>query len=377
MSRAHVICWKLLRGPVALYLRLRFGYTFEKAKDLPDHYLVIANHTTNYDPLLVGASFKKNMYFVASEHIARWKLAYKFIKFGFAPIIRRKGTVASSTTLELMRHVKKGERVSLFAEGVRTWDGVTAPLHPSTAKLIKHMGCALVTYRVSGGYFVSPMWSTGKPRRGPLHGEIVNVYTKEQLDWMSVDAIQEAIDRDLYEDAYARQESAQAVYKGKKLAEGFENLLFICPSCGKYDTFSSKDDTARCSVCGQSIRYDEKGYLHGIRFKTVKELSDHQKTLVAEDVKNRVSYTATAATLTKIVKHKEELLENGEVSMTPDSLTIGNTVFPMVDISDMAIHGSHALVFSVNKVYYEMIPAQGNNAWKFLLYYDACHNRLV
>ncbi len=376
MNRRHRFFWSLLRGPVAVFLRLRLGYTYKKAENLPAQYMVIANHATNYDPLLVGVSFKQ-MYFVASEHIARWKVAFKFLKFAFDPIIRRKGTVAASTTLELMRHIKKGHNVSLFAEGVRTWDGVTAPLHPSTAKFIKHAGCGLVTYRISGGYFVSPMWSTGKPRRGPLHGEPVNVYTAEQLGWMSVEDIQEAIDRDLYEDAYARQAVADAAYKGKHLAEGFENLLFICPSCGKYDTFISKDDTARCTACDQPIRYDEKGYLHGIRFKTVKELSDYQKTLVAEDFAENRPYTATSATLTRIVKHQEEAVDEGELTMTADSLTVGNTVFAMADITDMAIHGSRSLVFSVNKAYYELKPSIGNNAWKFLLYYDASHHRVL
>jgi hypothetical protein len=72
--------------------------------------------------------------------------------------------------MEIMRATKKGKSVCIFAEGVRTWDGVTNPILPSTASLIKAAKCGLVTYRVTGGYFVSPNWSEGGTRRGPISG---------------------------------------------------------------------------------------------------------------------------------------------------------------------------------------------------------------
>ena len=59
------IIWRLLRGPVALFCKLKFGYTYKPAKDLPDHYIVLSNHTTDYDCVLVACSFKKQMYYVA------------------------------------------------------------------------------------------------------------------------------------------------------------------------------------------------------------------------------------------------------------------------------------------------------------------------
>ena len=104
-------CYTLLRPPLVLLLKCVFGYTYEKANNLPDNYIVLSNHTTDFDPLLVGASFRKPMYFVASEHIARWPLAYKFLKHCFAPIIRYKGTTATATVMEMLRAVKAGRNV--------------------------------------------------------------------------------------------------------------------------------------------------------------------------------------------------------------------------------------------------------------------------
>lgn len=47
----------------------------ENAEGLPENYIVLSNHVTDYDPLLVGVSFPGQMYFVASEHITRWDIA--------------------------------------------------------------------------------------------------------------------------------------------------------------------------------------------------------------------------------------------------------------------------------------------------------------
>ena len=143
MNKRHVRFWNFARPLVMLYTKLKFGYTYEIAKDLPDNYIVLANHVTDFDPGFVACSFPKQMYFVASEHVARWKTLYRFLKYAVEPIMRLKGTVAASTVMEVLKKVKAGNSVCIFAEGVRTWDGVTCPILPSTGKLVKSARCGL------------------------------------------------------------------------------------------------------------------------------------------------------------------------------------------------------------------------------------------
>ena len=79
MKKRHVFYYNLFLPPVKLFIKLRFGYKYKVAKNLPENYIVISNHTTDYDMLFVGASFKRQMYFVGSEHIARWGFFSKFL----------------------------------------------------------------------------------------------------------------------------------------------------------------------------------------------------------------------------------------------------------------------------------------------------------
>lgn len=373
MSKWHKGVWTVIRPLAGLFLKLRFGYKYEIAKDLPENYIVLSNHVTDYDPVFVGVSFKRQMYLVGSEHIARWGFLYKLLKLFFAPIMRPKGTVASATVLDIIRHVRKGANVCMFAEGARCWDGVTCPILPSTAKLLQSARCGLVTYKLTGGYFVSPMWSTNL-RRGKISGSVVNVYTQEQLSRMSADEIYKIITTDLYEDAYARQLENPESYKGKNLAEGLENLMFICPKCKEHNTLSSKGDTVICRHCGVSFKYTDYGFIEGINHKTVKELSDFQKGIVLKDVQNGTVYKAENTELSTVKKHVETKVSSGTFIITPCYLSCGGYEIPLEDISDLAMHGKHALVFSVGKDYYELLTDKNTNALKFMLYFNSAKN---
>lgn len=368
-NRWHVFFYETFRPLAVLYLKFLFDYKYEKVPKKDENYIVLSNHVSDYDPIFVAASFRKQMYFVASEHIARWGWLFKLIDFLVSPIIRYKGTVAASTAIDILKRVKSGSNVCVFAEGVRTWDGVSSPILPSTAKLIKKAGCGLYTYKIIGGYFASPMWCGANIRRGPVYGAPVNYYSKEQLQSMSADEIYEVIIADLHEDAYERQLIEPKKYSGKNLAEGLENLMFICPSCGQKDAFTSKGNMVQCKHCDLSYTYDEYGMLHGGDFKTVKEFADWQKKQIVKDVQENVIYSAKEATLSTVKDHKEEFVAKGELILSQDGLTCGDFTTTLSDISEMATHGQRAIVFTAGRQYYELIPSEEANALKFFLYF--------
>ncbi len=371
MNKKHKFVIAVIRPIGFLFAKLKFGFKFKKAKkeELPENYIVLSNHVTDYDPILVGLSFPNQMYFVASEHITRWGWIYKVIRFLVEPIIRYKATVAASTVMDILRKVRKGNNVCIFAEGVRPWDGVTAPVVPATAQLVKSARCGLVTYRIEGGYFVSPNWaSSGNTRRGRLYGAPVGIYTKEDLAKMSVEEIDEIIKRDLHEDAYARQKVEMRRYRSKKRAEGMESLIFLCPKCRAHGTLTSAKDKVTCSACGSSFTYDEYGMLDGIDFKTVYELNQWQRAELAKDVENNVCYTAPEASLFTIEGHELKTVCEGDAHITNEAITIGDVTIPLSTISDMGIHGRRTLIFSTTDNYYELKVPKGKNIIKFMYY---------
>ena len=273
------------------------------------------------------------------------------------------------TVMEMLRKIREGANVAMFAEGARSWDGMTDQFLPSTGKVVKTARCALVTYRIEGGYFVSPRWSSNL-RRGRVYGTPVNIYTKEQIAKMSPAEINEAIARDLHEDAYARQLANPTPYKGKNLAENMENLLFICPKCGAIDCFHSEGDKVSCTACGLQFRYTKYGMLEGAPFETVYDFANWQKEEARKMVAEQKEFKAPKGTLKTVVNHVEELVDEGMVTMDANGITVGSTTIPMGEIQDLSMHGKRGIVFSTKETYYEMKPEAGVCAYKFHLYYD-------
>ncbi|MDR0929249.1 MAG: 1-acyl-sn-glycerol-3-phosphate acyltransferase, partial [Oscillospiraceae bacterium] len=190
--------------PVVRGIAAYFGYAHDKPLRLNRPTLILSNHNTDLDPAFLMLAFKNPLHFVASEHVFRWGLVSRLIRFFFQPIARQKGGSDAHAAMEIARTLRRGAHVCLFAEGNRSVDGITAPISPATGMLAKASGADLITFRLTGGYFTQPRWAAGF-RRGRMRGEVVGHYPAETLREMTKEAINDIIRRDLREDAYARQ----------------------------------------------------------------------------------------------------------------------------------------------------------------------------
>ena len=369
----HLIVWKLFRYPVYLFLKLRFNYTFEWAPKIPGPFLLIANHVTNLDPLMVGCSFKQQMYFVASEHLFRKGFISKLLHWLVAPIARIKGSTDTVSAMNIIRTLRRAN-VGLFAEGDRSWNGLTSQLHPTTARLIKASKATLVTYRLSGGYLTSPRWSS-IIRRGRTHGRFVNMYTPEELSKMSVTEITEAVMNDISEDAYEIQREENIEYKGQKLAEGLERAIYTCPVCKCVCTTHSKGDLFYCE-CGMQAKYNKYGFFEGeLRpFDTVRDWDAWQEDFIRnlpQKAGDEPIFQDDGQTLFLIGNdHSEECVAQGVLKLYKDRLSIGDFTVPLGKLYQMGVHGSGIIVFSAEGKNYEIKTSIVRSGRKYLTMYN-------
>jgi len=372
--RRHAAFYAFFRPLVRLFLKWKLNFSSRREKALPTPSIVLANHTTNYDPLMVALGYKEYLYFVASEHIYRWGLASKLLSAAFAPIPRIKGTTDAHTVLEVLRHIHAGHNVCIFAEGNRTFNGITGDILSSTGKLVRSSGATLVTYRIEGGYLTQPRWARTM-RRGRARGYEIGRYSPEQLKAMSAQEISSIIDRDLYEDAFTRQREDPVRYAGKELAKGLETALYLCPSCGRIGTLHGDGDRFSCD-CGFYARYTEFGLLEGGPFPTVWEWDVWQ---VAELQKRALAagedplFEDAAQKLYRVQASRDsELVTQGTLRLFRDRLCCGKYCFPLSQISDMAIYGRMNLVFAADDgAYYELKSDFDRSARKYLAAYKA------
>lgn len=333
--------WHFFYPLVTAWIKRKFNYDPEVCA-VKGPFLVLCNHNTDWDPFLLACAFPDYMSFVASEHIFRWKLAGKLIVWLLDPIARLKGTTAGDTAMTMLRRMRKGVSVAMFAEGNRSFNGLTNPILPATGKLARSAGVTLITYRLDGGYFTSPRWSAAL-RKGKMTGRVVNIYAPEQLKAMSADAVNAAIRTDLFVDAYAVQRQEMVAYRGKGLAEHLETVLCRCPRCGKIGTLRSAGDTLACG-CGFSVRYNEYGFFEGddAPFDNVTEWDAEQTEALialADAAGDGPIFSDDGMVLKEVLldTHSETALGSGSMALYADRLECCGRVFPLDELTGFSL----------------------------------------
>lgn len=352
----HRFTWKLISLVMRPYITHRFNYEYDIVRETGPM-LIVSNHTTNWDPFLVGLCFPQHTYFIASEHIFRWGIASKLITWLVDPIARPKSVSGSTSVREILRRTKSGASVCLFAEGNRTWDGNTAAFLSSTGKLARISGAKLVTFRITGGYFTQPRWSKYS-RRGRLKGEVVGIYPPEQLKSMSPDDINEIIARDIAENAYARQRENPAAYKGKALAEELETFLCVCPVCEAVGTLHSRGNSFFCD-CGFSVEYGEDGFFHGenVLFDSVEAWSAWQEgrlNLMVSQETDRLAADDGVVLYELISRRQSKKIASGSMSIDRNAMHVCGRDFPLRELSGVSLIGRVRMSFTCGSISFEL-----------------------
>ena len=382
--KRHQRVWNFFWYFTVPFFKLAYSYNCKKAPQINGPYLVISNHTTVLDCVLVGMSFRKQMYFVASEHVYRKGWISRLLLWAFEPIAKMKGSSDTLTVMKIIRKLRNGYNVCLFAEGNRSFDGRNFPVPEATGKLAKICGASLVTYRIEGGYLTNPRWGFGI-RHGKAFGQVVNVYTPEQLAQITPEQINEIIKNDIHEDAYDRQAVKQIAYKGKNRALGIECAFCVCPRCRTLGKITSSGNRVICTSCGNQTEFDVYGNFDpAFGVANTKEWEDLQeeyfKTIAAsaQSQSNTVPFFSDSDVCLKILDsdHNEKNLGSGKMSLYTDRFEfVPNDTdvisLPLSSIPDMSVYSRNGFVFSdTSGTHYEIKPVQKKsplNVRKYIL----------
>jgi len=360
-KKRHQLIWRILHPLVRLWFGPRFHFQHEQY-DVQGPALILSNHVTNYDPLLLALSFpNKPVYFVASEHLFRMGWVSRLINYLVAPIARRKGSNGMDTAMACMRRLRAGDRVCIFGEGETTWNGESQPIVSSTGSLVRACGAELITYRIEGGYLTAPRWGKGI-RRGRMKGRIVGRYSPDELRGMNPAQITELINRDLYEDAWARQEKEKVRFRGGSRAKFIETALFLCPACKGLGTLRGEGNRVTCS-CGLDLQFTEYGLFDPPQpFENMAQWDrwQHDCLLKGEYDRNNARLFEEDVALVKVQEdsHQVKPLCSGRMRLEEDCLCCGEYRFALKEISNLAIVQRRMIVFTYEGEYYELRAPQ-------------------
>lgn len=367
----HQKAWRVIYATMYPYVKQRFNMTYETL-NIEGPILLVPNHACAWDPLFVAMSLpNKQVYYVASEHLFRIGPVSRLIDYLVAPIPRRKASSGTDTVKACLRHLRAGHSICLFAEGEQSWNGRNIPIFPATGKLAKSSGATLVTYRLEGAYLSLPRWGHGI-RRGRVHGHPVGIYPPEHLKSLTPKEINALIQRDITEDAWERQRQSPLPYRGKRLAEGLERALYLCPRCSRIGTLHTKQNHISCS-CGLDLEYTETGFFRPEElFSSIAEWDDwqcerlHRREFEMPQDGGPI-FSDGGVSLYRVESgHREAPLGNGLLAMYEDRILCADHCFPISHITNMADVLANRLLLTVDGEYYEIRSRNGVSFRKYL-----------
>jgi 1-acyl-sn-glycerol-3-phosphate acyltransferase len=161
--------------------------------------LVLANHQSFLDPLLVGAAFDRQISYIARDSlfsvpVIGWILRHTYV----IPINRE--SAGTESLRESVRRMKHGFLIGVFPEGTRSHDGSIGEMKPGFVALIRRSKLPVIPVGVAGAHAAMPRhaWFP-RPRRvcvvygEPLTYGDLEQYTKRGREQELVALIRERI----------------------------------------------------------------------------------------------------------------------------------------------------------------------------------------
>lgn len=224
--------------------------------------VMIANHASRVDYQFTAPPCypKKLNYVVGYNEFFRFPTNLLLPTMQVIP--KKNFTPDAHALRQILRVIADGGNICLMPEGMSSITGMSQPVIPGGAKLLKKLGVPVYYSKISGGYLTYTKHCLDE-RRGRIDVVVDQMFTPEQLRELSVEEIEDTMNRLLAHDDYIWNRRAQVRFDGKgQMAKKLDTLLYLCPKCGATYEMDCDGNTMTCRICGNRVELDETYQLH-------------------------------------------------------------------------------------------------------------------
>jgi len=147
------------------------GWNGYKARGMeklaPGGGLLLVNHQSYIDPLLVGLPLRRPVSYLARDSLFRVPVLGTFLRIVYVMPINREAAGTESIR-EGIRRMRHGFLVGIFPEGTRSADGRLGEMKPGFVALVRRAGVPVYPVGIAGAYDALPRkakWLRPKPLR--------------------------------------------------------------------------------------------------------------------------------------------------------------------------------------------------------------------
>lgn len=342
------------------------------------NWLILFNHQTPYDQFFVSRSFRKPVYYLASEDLFSKGWFSSLLRWCAAPIPIVKNTPDLRALRSCVQVAREGGNVGVAPEGNRTYSGKTEYMSPSIVQLVRFLKLPVALYRIEGGFGVQPRWSD-RIRRGKIRAYVSRVLEPREYAEYS----DERLFREIREGLAVNDcRGDGTLYRSARRAEYLERAAYVCPWCG-LTPFRSSGSRIRCETCGREVEYGEDLRLTGVGFDFpftwYTEWYDYQNDFVRSlDLTARADtplFRDTADLYRVILRQERNLLRrNAALALCGDRITVDGPggqplTLPFREITAASLLGRNKMNLYLDDTVYQVKGGPRFNALKYVNFY--------
>lgn len=206
-------------------------------------------------------------------------------------------TLDTASTKNCLRVLKSGGILAMMPEARLSTDGRFEDVQESTYSFLKKSGVPVYTVKFSGDYLADPKWGKGFRRGAVVEAEFDLLYTAEQVRELSAAEIKNGVEQRLFYDEFQWLATRPDIfYHSRRMAEGLENILSVCPLCGEKYTLTTKNEKVFCEKCGYLTSLDDRyGFTGDFRFQNLSQWYRWQKALLQKEILENPDYELRSA----------------------------------------------------------------------------------
>lgn len=364
-----VLVKQLLRFLAFFFVGYRHKDKYKIKKNEP--VLVLSNHQTDIDSLLINLSFNRLLCAVATDNLFK-KGFFNWLLHKFGSIPKKKGSSDLNSAMMMLKALRNNKSVVLFPEGNRAYAEFQYYVSPGISRLIKSMKPTLILFNLHGGNGTRPRFKR-KVRKGKFFGQIKKVLTYEEYK----DISDEELYRLILDNLRVIDAESGELYKSKIRGEYLERMFFVCPSCQKTQSLYSKKEFITCTNCGFQAEFTEDLHLKTnsttVNYTKLLDWYNYQITWCKQfnNPENKPIFIDRNVTLVSAeANEKSHLLAKGEMVLYNDVLKVGELSFDLANIEVSSPVSGTKLLFTHKRKSYEIRGDDRFNPLKYSLMFN-------
>lgn len=317
--------------------------------------LVLCNHGSFIDFIYAMSLLRKSKphFIVARLYFYNKKLGWALRKLGAFP--KSMFAMDMENAKNCLTVLKNNEILAMMPEARLSTAGQFEDIQETTYAFIKKSGVDVYTVKICGDYLADPKWGRGFRRGAVVEAELDLLFTAEQVQSLPLEDLKQGVEQRLTYDEFQWLEQRPDIhYRSAHLAEGLENILSVCPKCGKKYTLSTEKNQIFCQHCGKLTSLDDRyGFDEGFRFANLAQWYGWQMELLKQEIAADKDYTLSSDVELRLPGNGKGLTRHGGYgvcTLNRDGLTYSGTK----DGENVQLH------FSIQRIYRLLFGAGEN-----------------